>query len=449
MNTARSLSIVLALLFSSIAAQPSAQAERSEFRQRRDAALQRLKGGILLVPSRWDTKAPTEPGFIQEPNFLYLTGLERQLGAVLVLDGPRRTSTLFVPGKHPRLDIFSPPVVSPSPDSAARLGFTLVSPIEELVAYIDGRLSDSGSVAVYVTDATPAAPPIPGLRPFGNTSSAFRESLKTQWPTVVMKSAQTQLDELRSIKSPHEIEVTQNAGRAASAALLAGLKALGPMRQQRSVEVLMATACFDQGTVVSWWPWVQTGPNAVFPVPFQTFADYHHLNRHMQAGELARLDVGCEFDHYNSDVGRTAPVSGRWSAAQRETWNLLVGAYRAGLRVLRAGVTVDQIRNAFEAHVRASAPTLEYELAKKAAIVMTDSSLSPYFQIHGVGLEAAEPIGSTLLSGMIVAYEPMFSVDGVGFYLEDLLLVTRDGYEVLTPDLPYTATEIERAMRRR
>jgi Xaa-Pro aminopeptidase len=451
MVPARSISVVLALLFNSIAAQPLAQvqAARFELQQRRDAVLQRVMDGILLVPSRWDTKAPSEPGFTQEPNFFYLTGLERQLGAVLVLDGPRRASMLFVPVTHPRLDVFSPPVVSPNPDSAARLGFAQVSPIDELVAYIDGRLTGLGSVALYVNDATPAAPAIPGLRPFGNTPSAFHEALKTQWPAAVMKSAQTQLDELRSIKSVHEIEATQSAGRAASAALLAGLKALEPMRQQRHVEVLMATACFEHGTGVSWWPWVQTGPNAVFPVPFQTFADYRHLNRQMQTGELARLDVGCEFDHYNSDVGRTAPVSGRWSAAQSETWDLLVGAYRAGLRVLRAGVTVDQVRNAFEAHVRASASTLKYDFTRKAAIVMTDPRLSPHFQIHGVGLEAAEPIGSTLLPGMILAYEPMFSVDGIGFYLEDLLLVTRNGYEVLTPDLPYTATEIELAMRRR
>ena len=49
---------------------------------------------------------------------------------------------------------------------------------------------------------------------------------------------------------------------------------------------------------------------------------------------------------------------------------------------------------------------------------------------------------------MVVAFEPIFSVDGQGFYLEDMILVTKDGHEILTPGLPYSADEIERAVRR-
>ena len=49
---------------------------------------------------------------------------------------------------------------------------------------------------------------------------------------------------------------------------------------------------------------------------------------------------------------------------------------------------------------------------------------------------------------MVVAFEPIFSVEGQGFYLEDMILVTTDGHEILTPGLPYSADEIERAVRR-
>ena len=52
-------------------------------------------------------------------------------------------------------------------------------------------------------------------------------------------------------------------------------------------------------------------------------------------------------------------------------------------------------------------------------------------------------------AGMVVAFEPIFSVDGQGFYLEDMILVTKDGHEILTPGLPYSAEEIERATRPR
>jgi Xaa-Pro aminopeptidase len=70
-----------------------------------------------------------------------------------------------------------------------------------------------------------------------------------------------------------------------------------------------------------------------------------------------------------------------------------------------------------------------------------------WWGIHGVGLEGAEGAPETLRAGMVVAFEPIFVVDGQGFYLEDMIAVTKDGHEVLTKGLPYTAEEIERAER--
>jgi len=169
----------------------------------------------------------------------------------------------------------------------------------------------------------------------------------------------------------------------------------------------------------------------------------------MGDGELARLDVGCQYDHYQSDVGRTAPVSGRWTAAQRETWDLLITAYRTGLSAIRDGVSVDLVRSAFEEGVRLQEPGLQTELAREAAAIMLDRTRSPSWQIHGVGLEHGERVRQVLSQGMVIAFEPMFTVRSLGFYLEDVLLITEDGYELLTPDLPYTAQEIEEAMRRR
>ena len=72
----------------------------------------------------------------------------------------------------------------------------------------------------------------------------------------------------------------------------------------------------------------------------------------------------------------------------------------------------------------------------------------PFWQIHGVGLDAAESLPPVLRAGMVLDYEPIFVVDGQGFYMEDMVLVTPNGHEVLTKTLPYSATEIERAMRR-
>jgi Xaa-Pro aminopeptidase len=66
-----------------------------------------------------------------------------------------------------------------------------------------------------------------------------------------------------------------------------------------------------------------------------------------------------------------------------------------------------------------------------------------------VGLDDAREFAEVLRAGMVVAYELMFIPDSDGFYLEDMIAVTRDGSEIITPGLPYTAREIEAAMARR
>jgi Xaa-Pro aminopeptidase len=70
----------------------------------------------------------------------------------------------------------------------------------------------------------------------------------------------------------------------------------------------------------------------------------------------------------------------------------------------------------------------------------------PFWQIHATNLVAARP-PATLPAGMTVNFEPIASVDGQGFFLEDMYLITQDGAELLTPGVSYTAEQIETAMR--
>jgi hypothetical protein len=78
-------------------------------------------------------------------------------------------------------------------------------------------------------------------------------------------------------------------------------------------------------------------------------------------------------------------------------------------------------------------------------LLMQPDSL-PFWQWHGIGLDYAELLPPVLKAGMVLDYEPIFVVDGQGFYMEDMVLVTSAGYETLTRGLPNTAAEIERAM---
>jgi Xaa-Pro aminopeptidase len=86
-------------------------------------------------------------------------------------------------------------------------------------------------------------------------------------------------------------------------------------------------------------------------------------------------------------------------------------------------------------------------LGRRAASMIAHPDSSQEWQIHGIGLASAEGQPSVFRAGMVIDFEPTFVVDGQGFYMEDMILVTPTGYEILTKGLPNTAAEIERAKR--
>jgi Xaa-Pro aminopeptidase len=189
-----------------------------------------------------------------------------------------------------------------------------------------------------------------------------------------------------------------------------------------------------------------SGPHALFTDLFNSFVDYESHDRAMRPGELVRVDVGCQADHYMGDVGRTAPVGGRFDPGQREAWDLFIARYRAGLARFRDGVTRAEIYRTALARVRELEPGLRTSLGKAAAATLLGPNGTDAWEIHGVGLDDAEGMPETLRTGMTVAYELMFLVQGHGFYLEDMVAVEPAGHRLLTPGLPYTAAEIEAAM---
>src|SRR5262249_31078128 len=165
-----------------------------------------------------------------------------------------------------------------------------------------------------------------------------------------------------------------------------------------------------------------------------------------QSGEVVHLDTGCEKELYGGDVGRTVPVSGKFSEGQREVWDLLVQAYHSGLASMGEGVTREQVFSAALARARELQPGLRTELGKKAADTLLGKDGTEDWYLHSSGLGAATTNPTVLHSGMIVVFEPYINLAGQGYYLEDMVLVKPHGYEVLTVGLPYFSKEIEAAM---
>lgn len=107
----------------------------------------------------------------------------------------------------------------------------------------------------------------------------------------------------------------------------------------------------------------------------------------MRPGDLVRLDVGCEWNHYQGDLGRTVPVSGHYSEEHRETWNIFVVAYQAGVKALRAGVTVDHVFDVWRGELLRHRVLAKTDMAKRAMDSWSKRENIRFWQLHTINLD--------------------------------------------------------------
>lgn len=423
---------------------PSAE----ELGARRGALMDAHSDGLILFAANAEEKAMEQPAWIQDPAFQYFAGLPDVPGAILVLDAVSRSSVLFVP---PAPTSFGIPVTRFSAADNSGLvagkGFDEVLSTSEFVSWMTRRLPEVGGRLYLDAPRRPGPTGAPdGMIPVQGQHALWRASLLDAFPDLEVRSAAETVRSLRWVKSEGEVAELRWNAEATANALAAGMRAVGPGVTQRVAEAAVVAGCLEAGANgPSFWPWMMSGPNAQIHNVVGSFFDYRHLNRRMEGGELLRADVGCMGGGYGGDVGRTVPVSGSFTPEQAEVWDLLVTGYLSGVGAMAPGVTLDQLREASrEAIVQAGSEN--DGLGDLAEIMASADGVD--WHLHGVGIESGETPGGDLEEGVVLAYEPMFVWEDDAYYLEDMILITGDGSEVLSPGLPYSAEEMAAFLRR-
>jgi Xaa-Pro aminopeptidase len=157
---------------------------------------------------------------------------------------------------------------------------------------------------------------------------------------------------------------------------------------------------------------------------------------------LVVLDVAGEYSGYAADITRTLPASGKFSARQREIYEIVLGAQKAAMAAIKPGVEMRDLQKIAMDYINSHGKDLKGE------------PLGKYF-IHGlghdVGLNVHDPnAGGPLQAGRIVTMEPGIYIpeEKLGVRIEDMVLVTNDGYRLLTEALPREAADVEREMKK-
>jgi Xaa-Pro aminopeptidase len=418
------------------------------FALRRTKMVEQLRAsgnGVLLVPSAEGTSGGET--FRQLDDFLYFTGLEVPR-SVLAIDARDGRSTLFTPHRDARFENagrrndFPGRPLADDPEISRRSGLDAVLPYESLDsavaswvgASISIRLDAPGSggpagqvVAAPVSDYVTIWSPVQML--------AFH--LLEKHPGVRLLSAGSSVARLRMVKGGEEIEVMR---RVASITAQAIREAAGHVRDgidERSLEAELEAAFKRRGGQrLGFASIIKSGPNSLWAWRILA-AQYDRRNRSMHGGELVIFDVGTELDGYTSDVGRTFPVSGRFTAEQRERLELITRVSDAIIAAIRPGITLADL-------TRVAMETIP---AAERTYMQTPS----YFG-HHVGLSSGDPglPDAPLEPGMIFTVEPWYYNHdlGISVFIEDMVLVTGHGAEVLTAELPRSPQDLERMVSR-
>ena len=339
--------------------------------------------------------------------------------------------------------------LSPPSDAraAARLGLTRIVPWDGFVAWVGSRVAAGAKLYVDAPRRPEMTGAPPGMPPVAGRLGLWRYALETTFPRATIAAAGAVINRLRWTKSEFEVDILRQNALATVRALHAAAGSIEPGVTQRQVEAAIVSGCLEAGTQgPSFWPWTMSGPNAHMDALVGAFYSYEHLDRQMRNGELLRVDIGCHGANYGADVGRTLPVGGSFSATQAELWNLLVAGYLAGLEAMADGVSVTEVRAASRTRIRELGATLGSDVAR-AAVAQLD--MDSAWHLHGVGIDSGEEALPVLEAGAVIAYEPMLLIGPDAFYLEDMILITEAGHEVLSAGLPYPAETLEAWARSR
>ena len=276
--------------------------------------MKRLPGGLLVLTSAPELirNGDVHHQYRQSSNFLYLTGVEEP-GYALLLDPKRRAETLFIP----RLTQEHAVWLGHIPDlkeARKRFGARRVAYIDELPAAI--RAARKGYKVCH------AEGPLP---------SEVRAAIKGLKTTKA--ELDDQLSELRAFKSADEVALIRAANKATAAGHVAAMKAARPGMFEYEVQAELEREFLRAGAFhVGYGSIVAGGASS-------GVLHYHHNNRKLRKGDLLLIDAGAELRGYTADVTRTFPVSGKFTARQRDIYELVLAVQKHCIDRARPGIT--------------------------------------------------------------------------------------------------------------
>lgn len=437
--------------------------QQSVYQQRRQDLMSRLGQGTAILRSAAPAIANNiEYPFRQEGDFYYLTGFnEPDAVAVLAPNHEEHQFVLFVQPKDPEKETWTgyrTGVEAAKERYGADEAYSIAELDEKLPQYLacSDRLYHRPSFDEAFNHSV-----------YRHWQTQLRQNLRRGHGPTALEDLSLLLHDRRCIKSAAELDLMRRAASIATEAHQLAQATARPGTYEYEIEALLDRHFRASGGLGPAYPSiVASGPNACI-------LHYTTNHRQMQDGDLLLIDAGCCYDHYNSDITRTFPISGKFSSYQREIYTLVLEAQMAAIAQVKPGNTFNQPH---DTAVRIIAQglidlgLLEPEDDKDFDQLVKDEDYKPFYMhrtshwlgldVHDVGpYKTDKETWQTFQPGMVLTVEPGIYISpdpsakglenvpnpwrGIGIRIEDDVLVTPNGCEVLTSEVPKAIADLE------
>jgi len=418
------------------------------------AEMERAGGGVMLLPAAEERirNNDNEYLFRQDSDHAWVTGFEEPTGcAVLVARAGERRYLLFVRPRDREKEIWTgrrAGVEGAKETFGADEAFVAGEVDAKLPALLDGAAN------LWFRLGQDAAWDARLVRLLGDLRAAARVGKHP--PDAVVEPGRI-LHELRLVKGPEELARLRRAAEITAEAHMAAMRDGRPGIREYQVQSEIEYAFRRRGgSGPGYGTIVAAGANS-------TILHYRAGEAPLADGQVCLVDAGGEYDLYTADVTRTFPVSGEFTKAQRDLYQLCLAVQKEGIAAVRPGVSVDTIHDLTVRRLAEGFVALGL-LEGPAEARVEDKSYRRYYMhrtSHWLGMDVHDvgdyyPGGKSraLAPGMVLTVEPGIYVAaddaaapaemrGVGIRIEDDVLVTADGRDVLTAAVPKEIEEVE------
>jgi Xaa-Pro aminopeptidase len=432
----------------------------SEYQQRRQQLVNQLQpNSITIIPGATEIMRngiDNHFQFRQNSDFYYVTGFdEPDAIAVLLKDASSTSYLLFNRPRDPVMEIWNGRRAGQE-GAVKHFGADQAFDIHEFEQKLPELLQ--GREVLYFAFGRQ----MHWDRIINKYINRLREKLRSgvSVPHTII-NPETYLHEMRLHKSATEIATMRKANDISIEAHIKAIQHCKPGKYEYELQAVMTETFLRHGShSYAYYPIVGTGENSCI-------LHYQENKHQINDGDIVLIDAGCEYENYSSDITRSFPANGKFTAEQRAIYDIVLNAQVETLKIVKPGTVYPLMQETVAKIITEGLISLGLLKGNLSDLIAKQAYTTFYMHRsgHWLGLDTHD-VGNykpnndwrKLASGMVLTVEPGIYISpntpnvdkkwwGIGIRIEDDVLVTEKGCESFTQALPKTINDIEALMR--